>query len=202
MPLVPPTMTGLAMAKAASNLIAGSKLPSIVSAVTSATCQYLLAAATVNTVNVAVGPGSGTQTGRIYGLVPALMSATMQLKAASLGLFGRDLGKIFGCVSFGVVNGLNLAVVQGVIIGAGPGTGTGKILGLVPVALQGLILAQDAFRLIAGSKTRDLASCMAFGICTHIMTVGTVVVTDIGVFTPPPVGPVPVPAAPGFGRLI
>ena len=195
-------MQGMVQAKAASQLVSGSKLPSLVSGVCNATSQYVLASAIVNSTNIAMGPGSGTQIGHIVGLVPSLMSTLMLSKAASMGIAGRDLNKLFGAISFGVCNSMQTVVMQGTIIGAGPGTGTGKILGLVPNVLAGLILAQEAFKTIAGSKINSLVSAIAFGICTHILTTAIVTITDIGVASPPPAGPVPVPAAPGIGRLV
>jgi len=188
-------------AKAASQLMSGSKLPAVVSAISTATCQYVIAASTINSVNIAVGPGSGTQIGKIIGLSTRGMSSMMLLRGATLGLIGRDAKKFFDAVSFGVVTSMNAVVMQGVIIGAGPGTGTGKIIGLLPTALLNIIYANAIFRLIAGSQMRRIMSAVSFGICTHITTFGTVTITDIGAFTPPPVGPVPIPAAPGIGRF-
>ena len=202
MPLLSPIMQNLIQLKAASQLISGSKLPDIVSAVSGATCQYVIASAIVNSTNIVTGPGAGTQTGRVVGLIPQQMSTMMQLKAASSLISGRDFGKLCDAISFGVVNAMNSVLLQGTVIGGGPGTGTGRIIGLVPVALTGLILAQEAFRLISGSKLRDIVSAIAFGICTHIMTVGTVTIIDIGVATPPPAGTFVLPVAPGIGRLV
>jgi len=157
--------------------------------------------AVVNSVNIVLGPGAGTQTGNIVGLTPSLMSLMMLGKAASQGVAGKDLKKIFDSISFGVVTCMNTVIVQGTVIGGGPGSGTGKIVGLVPSGLMGLIMAQESFRLIAGKDLIKIASAIAFGICTHIMTVGTVVLTDIGAAAPPPAGPVPIPGAPGIGRI-
>jgi hypothetical protein len=202
MPLIPQTMQGLIQARGASQLLSGNKFPDVVSAVSSATCQYVLTTSIVNSTNVALGPGAGTQTGTIMGLIPTAMSSLMQAKAASMALAGRDIMKIFDSVSFGVCNAMNSLLLQGTIIGAGPGTGTGKISGLVPTGLEALIFTQSVFRLISGRNIKDLISAMAFGICNHIMTTATVLCTDIGVAASPPVGPVPIPAAPGIGRLV
>jgi hypothetical protein len=202
MPYIPTAMQSLIQAKAASTLVSGSKFPSIASAFSSGTCPYVLSASTVQSTNVAVGPGAGTQTGRIMGLNARAMSKTMLLKASSVGLSGRDLRKIFDAISFGVVQAANSIMIQGTIIGAGPGTGTGKILGLVPSALTSMILGQAAFRTISGSKLRSIVSSASFGICIHIMSVGTVQLTDIGAAAGPPAGPITIPAAPGFGRLV
>ena len=200
MPLVPTQMQSLILLKAASELMAGSKLPDIVSAVSAATCQYLQVSAIVNSTNVVLGPGAGTQTGNVTGLFPQAMASMILLNASSLGLAGKDLPKLFDAISTGVVNSvMTSVVVQGVVIGGGPGVGTGKITGLMPTSLQGLILLQEAFKLIAGSRIRDIVSAISFGICNHIMTAGTVILTDIGFFVPPPIGPIPIPAAPGIG---
>jgi len=189
-------------AKAASSLIAGTQLPSLISAISSASCQYILATGTVTSTNIALGPGAGTQTGTIVGLVPTGMTALMLSRAALLGMAGKDITRLFESVSFGVVTGMSTVILQGVLIGAGPGTGTGKIMGLVPTGLQALILSQSLFRLISGTQIASLVSCIAFGICTHIMSFGTVLVTNIGVAAGPPAGPVLLPAVPGIGRLV
>jgi hypothetical protein len=182
--------------------MAGSKLPDIVSAVSGATCQYVISSAIVNSTNIVTGPGVGTQTGRVVGLIPQQMSTLMQLKAASSLITGKDFGKLCDAISFGVVNAMNSVLLQGTVIGGGPGSGTGKIMGLIPTALTTLILAQEAFRLISGNRLRDIVSAFAFGICTHIMTVGTVTITNIGVASPPPAGTFVLPVAPGIGRLV
>jgi len=202
MPLVPQTMQGLIQAKGVSELLAGTQFPGLVEAVSMATCQYILSTATINSTNMAMGPGMGTQTGYIQGLIPTAMSGLMLVKAASMGISGQNTLNLFDAVSFGVCNAMNSVVLQGTIIGAGPGTGQGKVVGLVPEGLQTLILAQTAFRLIAGKNINDLVSVMAFGICNHIMTTATVLCIDIGVAASPPVGPVMIPSAPGIGRLV
>lgn len=202
MPYISSTIKGLIQLKASSQLMSGSKLPDMVGAISAAASQYILQASIVNSTNIALGPGSGTQIGRITGLVPSAMMSLMLLKSAALGLSGRDLRKFFSAVSFGVINASKSIVMQGTIIGAGPGTGTGKITGLIPTGLETLIWAQSAFRLLSGQKLRSTISCIAFGICNHIMTTGVVTITDIGIAASPPVGPIVIPAAPGVGRLV
>ena len=201
MPLVPSSIKAFILTKASFKLVSGSKLPDMVTAIANATAQYILSASTVNSTNIALGPGAGTQTGKISALNPTAMSAQMMLKAAPQGLSGRDLRKLFDAVSFGVVNAMKSVILQGTIIGAGPGTGTGKIIGLVPTALKAAILGQSFFRQISGDKLSALIDSIAFGITNHIMTVGVVNVTNIGVAAGPPAGPITIPAAPGIGRL-
>jgi hypothetical protein len=131
------------------------------------------------------------------------MSSLMMIKAASSGVRGRDIKKLFDAVSFGVCNTLlTTAFAQGVVIGGGVGAGQGKIINMVPSALQSLISVNLASKLLTGSKTMALSGALAFGICTHVMTLGVVITSCIGAFAPPPAGPVPIPAAPGPGRLI
>lgn len=202
MPLIPSAIKGLTLLKASSKLMSGSKLPHLVSAVSSATSVYVLSVSTINSTNIALGPGSGTQTGRITALSPTGMSLLMMGVAAAQGLAGRDIRALFDSVSFGVVNSLKATLLQGTIIGAGPGTGTGKIIGLAPAGLKAQILGQSYFRLVSGDKLKALVTAMSFGICNHIMSAGTVVVTNIGVAASPPVGPVTIPAAPGIGKLV
>jgi len=202
MPLIPTAMQGLMQGKAASKSITGSKSGSLASAISQAASQYILSASTVTSTNQALGPGSGTQIGRVVGVNPSAMSSLMVGKAAASGISGRDTQKLCESVAFGVCNALNTVIMQGTIIGAGPGSGTGKILGLVPTILQGIIVAQCAGKVISGSKLSALAGAIAFGICTHILTVATVSITDIGAAAPPPAGTVTIPTAPGTGRFV
>lgn len=201
MPLLPPIMQSTIKFKASSKQIAGSKLPFIVSAISSSTCQNILLSSVINSVNNVLGPGSGTQIGRITGLSSQGMSFMMSLKASSLGMSGRDLKNLFDAISFGVVNSLNGTIMQGAVIGGGPGTGVGRITGLVPSILASTMMSQNAFRMMAGSKLLNIVSAISFGICIHTMTLGVVNITNIGVAAPPPVGPVPIPLAPGIGRF-
>lgn len=188
--------------KGASLSMSGKMFPALMSAVSTATTTYLMTASIETSTNMVLGPGAGTTTGRLSGLVPSTMAQLMRLKAASMSIAGRDIAKLFNSVSFGVVQALKTAIVQGTVIGGGPGRGTGKILGLVPSVLMALILAQSSVRTIAGRDIRKIASAMAFGICTHIMTNGIVNQTCIGAAAGPPVGPVSIPVAPGTGRLV
>lgn len=183
-----------------SQLLNGNSLPAVVSCISKSTCQYLMLASTVPSTNMALGPGAGTQTGRIYGLTPGGMSTMMSLRAAPTGIAGKEAKKFFDAVSFGVVLSLNTVIVQGSVIGAGAGTGIGKVVGLVPSALELLMLGQMLIKFILGKNNRALASSVAFGICSHIMSAGTVMLTDMGAAAPPPAGPVPL-IAPGFGRF-
>jgi hypothetical protein len=195
-------MTNLMMVKAMSQSVHGAKLLPELSAVSSAVCTYFSMAPIVVTTNIVTGPGAGSFTGKIVGVVPSAMSSLMMIKAASAGVLGRDTKKLFDAVSFGVCNTLLTSVVaQGAVIGGGPGAGQGKIINLIPSALQSLISANLAGKLLMGSKTMAISSAIAFGICNHIMTMGVVITTCIGAFAPPPAGPIPIPAAPGTGRL-
>jgi hypothetical protein len=202
MPLISPVMQSSMLLKAASELMSGSKLSSFVAAISSATCTYITASSIVSSTNTVLGPGTGTQTGTVVGLIPNQMSSLMRLKAASAGLAGKDIGKLFDAVSFGVVSAMSSVLLQGTVIGGGPGTGVGKITGLVPTALTGLIMAQEAVRLMGGTRLISLISAISFGICTHIMTLGMVNVINIGVAAPPPAGPITIFAVPGIGRLV
>jgi hypothetical protein len=200
MPFLPQPMSALIQIKAGSQLIAGGKLPAMVSAMSSAICQYFLTAPVVNSTNNVLGPGAGTQVGRIKGLTPSKMASYMMTKAMSKNIVGKDLERLCKSVATGVVNSLNLVVIQGAVIGGGPGTGTGRVYNLVPSLLTAMIMAQESFKLIGGSKLKDMISAMSFGLCTYLMTFGSVDFVCIGAAAPPPAGPVPI-VAPGVGRL-
>lgn len=203
MPINVTAMSAQMVAKGTSLSLTGSKFSSIVQAVSMATSTYLLSAGQVSSTNICLGPGAGTFNGRISGLVPSVMANLMRIRATSMTLTGRDIGKLFNAVSFGVCNTIkSTAISQGIVVGAGPGTGKGRIIGLVPTALQPLIISQLAARTLVGSKMRQIVSAMSFGICNHIMTNGIIITTCIGAAAGPPAGPVTIPVAPGTGRLV
>ena len=202
MPIIPSAITGFTMAKAFSKGIVGSDMRKVASAVASASTQYIIAASNVISTNVVLGPGSGVSTGKLIGLIPSVMSNLMFVRGVPLGIAGRDAKKLFDSISFGVVMGLQTAISQGSVIGGGPGTGVGNIVGLIPSALQALIRPFLAGKLVVGSYSGKMASAIAFGITTHVMTAGKIIYTDVGAVAPPPVGPVPIPAAPGYGRIL
>ena len=202
MSAVPTTMTRLMTSKGTYSGMNGQYFSSIMSAVSSAVCSYIPMASAVNSTNIVTGPGAGTYTGRITGCIPSKMSALMMNLSANMGLVGRDTQKLMDAVSFGVCQTvLTTVMVQGSVIGGGPGTGQGKISNLAPSALKALIVANLGGKTLVGEKTQQIVSAIAFGICMHIMSASTVITTCIGTFTPPPVGPLLIPAAPGFGKV-
>ena len=200
MPLVPTTITATIVARAFSKGLSGKDLPKLASAVSNATVTYILTAGNLQMNHIVIGPGAGVGTGVLLGMSAPAMSALMLTKAASLKLMGRDAKKLYDSISMGVTLGLMAAVATGPVIGGGPGAGTGVVIGLIPSALKAVILPLLAGKLIFGSKIEQIASIIAFGIVTHISTVVKVSMTDVGAFTPPPVGPVMV-VAPSIGRI-
>ena len=182
-------------------LLSGDKLPSFVSAVSNATAAYVMSVGTSNPTCVVLGPGAGTFNGTIKGLTPIGMSGQMSLLAAPQGLAGRDIKKLFDSVSFGVVQAMKTVVVTGTVIGGGPGTGQGKVLGVVGKGLESQILAMEAVKLVSGDKLRSLVSCIAGGIANHITQAAIVTATCVGAFAGPPAGPVTLPAAAAFGKF-
>ena len=202
MPIVPSVISTSATTRALSKGIFGKDMNRIASAVASASVQYILATAFVTSVNNVVGPGAGISTGRLINLSPKAMSGLMNTKALTKLMAGRDIRKFFDAISFGVVTGLRTAISQGAVIGGAPGTGIGNIVGLVSSGLQGLIVVNFLSKLMAGRDASRLASAIAFGITFHLTSTVKVSLTNIGAFAPPPAGPVPIPTAPGTGKLI
>jgi hypothetical protein len=186
--------------KMGSQLIAGSKLSIWVAAISSAICQYLLTMPVVNSTNNVLGPGTGTQIGKIKGLSAPRMASWMVTRARGHQLSGKDLERLCNAIATGVVTSLSAVIIQGTVIGGGPGTGTGRIYNLTASILTTMIMAQESFRLIAGTKLKDLISSIASGLCTYLMTFGSVDFVCMGVTAPPPAGPVLIQAS-GIGRF-
>ena len=202
MPLIPTFMSTQMRLKGTSKLLTGDKYRPFVSATSTAVSTYVPAASIVTSINNVTGPGAGTFTGRVKGLSASPMSSLMMTKATLFLLTGRDIKKLFDAVSYGVVQASKSLVAHGAVVGGGPGRGNGKILGLVPTAMEPIIIANLAGKVLVGSKIRKLVSCIAFGVCNHILTSGRVSTTCIGAAAGPPAGPVQIPAAPGTGKLV
>lgn len=202
MPIVSTAISSSATLKASSTEIVGRDMRKMASAVAMATTQFILTNAVVVSTNVVVGPGAGTSTGTLQGMVPSALSALMVQIGAGFIMVGRDVKKFFDAISFGIVQGMKPAIAQGAVIGGGPGTGTGNIVGLTPAVLTPLIMAQFGSKLIVGTNSLQMASIISTAVCTYFSTTVKVQNTDIGVFTPPPIGPVTIPAAPGIGKLV
>jgi hypothetical protein len=201
MPLVPASIMGLAQSKASSLTLSGDKLQPLVSAIANATAAFIMSSGTSNPTCTVLGPGAGTFTGQIIGLTPSGMSGQMKLLASPQGLTGRDIGKLFDSISFGVVQAMKSVIVIGAVVGGGPGIGQGKVLGIVAKGLEAQILGMESVKVIGGDKLRPLVSCIAGGICNHITQAATVMATCVGAFAGPPAGPVTIPGAPATGKL-
>jgi hypothetical protein len=202
MPLSPSAITGTAMAKASSLVLSGRDLQKLVNAVAQGTAAHVMSVGMSNPTCIVMGPGAGTFVGTIAGMTPQGMSGLMKLKATTQTLTGRDIGKIFDSISFGVVQAMKAVTVQGAVIGGGPGTGTGKIVGPVAKTLETQIMGMEAVKALGGEKLRPIVACVAFGICKHILQAATVSATCVGAFAGPPAGPVTIPAAPATGKLV
>lgn len=202
MPLPPPLMSSQMVAKGTLLRLTGSKYSSLVGQISKAASSYILASSIVISTNKVVGPGAGTYVGRLSGVNANAMSQKMKQKATLKQLTGKDIGKLFDAISFGVVNTLKVAVSQGSVVGGGPGSGSGRIQGLIPSALQPIITNLLRGTLINGEKLDSLSNAIATGICNHITQSARINTTCIGAAAGPPAGPVTVPAAPGPGRLV
>lgn len=195
-------MKGLVQAKSASKLLSGDKLSPFVSAASSAAMSYIKSTGTITSTNNALGPGSGTFIGRISGVSDKSMSNIMNLKAASSQMSGRDIKKLFDAISFGVAQAMKTSISQGTVVGAGPGTGNGKILGIMAKPLATAIMAQMGVKFLNGDKMRAMTNAVATGIQTHILSSARVSTTCVGAAAGPPAGPVTIPTAPGTGRFV
>ena len=201
MPIVSKLMSAQMTQKGSSLELTGDKLMSFVDAVSMACTTYVVGSSFVNSTNQVTGPGAGTYTATLKNLNAPVMSGLMMSQAAPAELGGRDLKKFFDALSHGVVQALKSAVSTGSVIGGGPGIGRGSIKNLVPEMLEASIITQLGGKQLAGEKMPKLASCIAFGVCNHLMQTVFVSTTCVGAFAGPPAGPVLIPAAVGTGKI-
>ena len=203
MPIQPSSgMSNLILTRAAGFLLGGQKMKPIVDSISSACVQYFLASFRANTVNNVLGPGSGTSVGTVTGIFPTGMASQIKRMAEFLRVGGGSHSdRFFNAVSFGVVQALNTATMNGIVIGGGPGSGYGKVFGLSGSALKPLILNRLSFKVGRGSKADLIFTAVSSGICNYLNSSASINNVCIGTFSPPPVGPVPIPSAPGNSFL-
>lgn len=179
--------------------IQGRDATKLASAIGTGIGNYLITPNLVTaSLNGVAGPLGSVTSVAVVGFEPNSMSAQMNRKARSLsvGLKGRDIGKLFNAISSGLVQVLSTMFVTGTAAGIATGAGTGRFATLNESALTNLINAQMSAKGFTGRDKAKLASCVSAGLVSQMKTV-TLTLTSAGAVAPvPPVGPVSVAGIP------
>jgi hypothetical protein len=138
--------------------------------------------------------GTITNTG-ITGLSFYNMSTFMYNKALMFGFNGVDLKKFFDAISKGICTSLLSISVIGSVVGVGVGGGIGNFTAINENALFNLLSMNMLQKNFIGRDSKNICSCIAFGIINHLRTMVQVPVVVTGVVSPiPPITVTGIPA--------
>jgi hypothetical protein len=142
------------------------------------------------TVSGTVGPIGSITNISVQGIVPTVMKSLMEVKGASSGFTGRDLGKLSQAISMGLSTQLMTMVFNGSAIGLAIGGGTAKFTSINVNALGSLLKVALAGVGFTGRDLSKLADMVATGVVQHLQTSATFPVVATGAIAPvPPTGP-------------
>ena len=193
--------------KAASDIVAaGLSGPSslqLAQAVANALSLYLLMPGlmTANVIGVS-GPGVVSSAGPLAGYEPASFSTALLTSLSAQGLSGPTLPQTAQAVATGISLNLPMVAAVGVSPVVSNGGGVGKMVGMLPPALYGLLMSQASVLGLKGSELPRFMLGLATGICTYLNTVAVIPVVSVGApVPPPPIGPLPM-AGPAILQLV
>lgn len=177
---------------AISSGTAGPTWPTISSIIANACASVFILPGTVSVGPVAgsaPGPGILTSGSPIVGVEPAGMASFISQAWASSGLASTHSYQVALNIATGITQALPSMVVTGTIIGVGPGTGPGKIVGINAVALGNAILSGfTSAGLVNPRSTPQWCTSLGYGIANYINTFATIpVIVSAGPATIPPV---------------
>jgi len=100
-------------------------------------------------------------------------------QCASKGIIGADMAKFSTAMGEGIVESFKeMNKVQTIDVGVMTvGTGKGKMLGIVPTGLSGMVIPLLAAQGIVGTKMKDLAEAVCMATATHFNTMNEVETT-------------------------
>jgi hypothetical protein len=107
-------------------------------------------------------------------LNPQALQALMVSQLASKGIRGSKMSSFAGGVSEGIVESFlaqNIVntIDSGLLPAGAPGAGIGKMAGLNPKAMMGMMLPLVASEGILGVKSKDLVEAICTAICNHFL---------------------------------
>lgn len=112
-------------------------------------------------------------------LNPQALQALMISQLSSKGIRGTKMASFAGAISEGIIESFlaqNIVntVDAGLLPAGAPGIGVGKIAGLNPKAMMGMMLPLVASEGILGVKSKDLVESICTAICNHFLTANIV----------------------------
>lgn len=194
MPVVAPVVSTSIYSQFLGQSYTGRDAVNLASIVGNTVAQYLTIPNMITFfISGIAGPVSSVTSLAVVGLIPALMSNLMMMKALSNKFTGRDINGLFSAISLRVCLTLQTMIVNGSAVGVSIGSGIGTFTGVNQVFLSNMLYTQALSKRFTGRDSRAIADCIAFGIAQHLISSVKVTALSTGAPAPvPPVGPVPV----------
>lgn len=124
--VVPSTMSGLMVAKAAAAGLTGRNIKDLFDSVSFGACQTIMSTGLSQGTVVGGGPGAGQ--GKIVGLVPANLQVLIMAQMAGKQIMGTKTMSLVSAIAFGVCNHvMSNATVITTCIGAAAGPPAGPV---------------------------------------------------------------------------
>lgn len=201
MPLAGPVLAQQIYANFLSTGFTGPQALNFAMAIGNGTINSILATNIYTGTTVGIGPGPGTSTGKLVGLVGPLVGQNIFQMMTAQGFTGPQalntalaIGNAFAdhILAFGIVNAIGGPVAVG--------NGTGPLTGIVGAVLAQSILLNFTTVGFTGPQSINTANAIGNGIAMTIpmAIVNTVIV---GVPAPPPAGAIPLGGV-ETGRLL
>lgn len=186
MPLSDSALSGIMNAKMKSKNLNGEATPDFCDAVSKGVVTHFLSSNQVSTIDVGTA-GAGVGIGKLSG-IDISMGSDIYSKLLSKGIAGEDSKPMADAIAEAIVTHFLAAnIVNTTNSGVALGSGSGKISGLVPTGMAGLIQAAMSSKSIKGVNAKDFAEAISEGVCQHINTKALVNVVISGAPIVPPV---------------
>lgn len=180
MALVAGALQGLLLGQFAANGILGSSSPQLASALANGITTNILATANVTTVDAGT-LGAGVGNSKVIGINSGDLKPMMIGMFAAQGMLGTHSAPLASAISDAFCIWF-LAGNQTITshAGVGLGVGTGKVIGLTPAAMEGILVGMLASSGILGIYSPKLAKAVANSIVPHILAMGMVITPIVG----------------------
>ena len=188
----------LILAQCASKGLVGLDMPKFSAAMGEGIVESFVEMNNVVTIDVGVMT-AGTGKGKMAGIIPNALAGMVIPLMLGQGLIGPKMKDLAEGICFAAAIHFNtMNIVETTHSTVALGSGTGKVLGLVPSKMESKIMQKMKAQNFNGTMLKPLVNAFATGFCTNVMATAIVTVAIAGSPAPLILG-VPVPSA-GSGK--
>jgi len=191
----------LIFAQCASRGILGAEMNKFSTAMGEGIVESFVQMNKVQTIDVGVMT-VGTGTGKMMGIIPNALAGMVIPLMMGQGVMGTKMKDLAEGICFAAAMHFNsMNEVQTSHSTVALGSGTGKVLGLIPSVMEAKILQKMLAQNYSGTMMKPLVNAFSTGFCNNVMATAIVTVAISGAPAPiTPAGPVP-SAGSGTGKV-